>query len=89
MQFTYSLRRVHHCHSRHGRELAEELQSEVAGSWGGEALEHQLLQASKSAPLQLSLELLQALAVLWQFQRNPRQQLVHQPQRHLILELKI
>lgn len=86
---TYGLRGVHHGDAGDGRELAEELQREVTGGGRGEALEQQLLQAGEAAPAELRLQLLQPLAVLGAVEGHARQQLVHQPQRHLILELEV
>lgn len=86
---TYGLRSVHDRHPGHRCELAEDLQREVGGGHGGEALQQLLLEPREAAPLQLTLQLLQLLPVVWLVQRHVAQQLVQQPERHLVLELKV
>lgn len=86
---TYGLRSVHDRHPRHRCELAEELQREVSRGHGGEALEQQLLEPREAAPLQLTLQLLQLLPVLRFVQRHVTQQLIQQPEGHLVLKLKV
>ena len=75
--------------ARHADQPAEQVDAELLGGGGGEALQEELQQPGEAVPLEQGLQTLQALAAVGALQGQLHQQLVEEAEGQQVLKLVV